>query len=74
MSNEVLEKVKQLPLEKQKQVEDYIDYLLSRYVALDKKGTESLAEKREKNMGWAKGQIWMAEDFNETPADFKDYM
>ena len=24
--------------------------------------------------GTAKGEIWMAEDFDETPSDFKDYI
>lgn len=73
MNADVIEKVKQLPPEKQKEVEDFIDYLISKYKA-GAEVNESLAEKRRKNMGWAKGQIWMADDFNETPEDFKDYL
>jgi hypothetical protein len=72
MSTDVLEKVKQLPVDKQKEVEDFVDYLLYKYVGDDHQ--ESIAEKRKKNFGWAKGKIWMADDFNETPEDFKDYI
>jgi hypothetical protein len=72
MSTDVLEKVKQLPADKQKEVEDFVDYLLHKYVEVT--STEDIAEKRRKNMGWAKGKIWMAEDFNDTPEDFKDYI
>jgi hypothetical protein len=72
MSINVLEKVKQLPPDKQKEVEDFIDYLLHKYVGDNNE--EDIAEKRRKNMGWAKGEIWMAEDFNDTPEDFKDYL
>jgi hypothetical protein len=71
MSTNVLEKVKQLPVDKQKEVEDFIDYLLHKYVVNNE---EDIAEKRRRNMGWAKGQISMAEDFNDTPEDFKDYL
>lgn len=70
MSIDVLEKVKQLPFDKQKEVEDFVDYLLYKYV-LDN-NEESIAENRKKNFGWAKGKIWMADDFNETPEDFKN--
>ena len=72
MSSEVLDKVKQLPLDKQQEVSDFIDFLLHKYQSGN--GQMDLAEKRKNNMGWAKGKIFMAEDFNETPEDFKDYM
>lgn len=29
---------------------------------------------RFRQAGTAKGKIWMADDFDETPEDFKDYM
>lgn len=74
MNTDVIEKVKQLPPEKQKEVEDFIDSLISKYKAETEADASSLAESRCKNIGWAKGQIWMAEDFNETPEDFKDYL
>jgi mRNA-degrading endonuclease RelE of RelBE toxin-antitoxin system len=72
MSSEVLEKVKQLPPEKQQEVEDFINYLLQKYKINNE--AENIAEKRRNNMGWAKGKIWMADDFNDTPEDFKDYL
>lgn len=79
MSEDVLQKVKKLPPEKQQEVEDFVDYLLNKYVSEQGKGNngevkEDLAERRKRNMGWAKGKIWMADDFNDTPEDFKDYI
>ncbi|MDB5190750.1 MAG: hypothetical protein JWQ96_313 [Segetibacter sp.] len=72
MSSDVFEKVKQLPPDKQQEVNDFIDFLLHKYQA--RNGIEDLAEKRRNNMGRLQGQINMAEDFNETPEDFKDYI
>lgn len=74
MSEDVLEQVKLLPPDKQQEVKDFIGYLVSKYSISEQQEGESLAEVRRKNMGWAKGQICMANDFNETPEDFKDYM
>ena len=74
MSSDILEKVKQLPFEKQQEVEDFIEFLLSKYKEKDIVSSESLAERRLRNMGWAKGQVWMADNFNDTPDDFKDYI
>ena len=71
MNTTILEKVNQLPVEKQQEVEDFVEYLLGKYVVTD---IESIVEKRKKNMGWAKDKIWMADDFNDTPEDFKDYL
>lgn len=73
MNSDVIEKVQQLPPDKQKEVEDFVDYLFGKYKMENGDGS-SLAEVRRKNMGWAKGKIWIAEDFNETPEDFKDYI
>lgn len=74
MSADVLDKVKRLPPEKQRQVEDFVDCLISKYVAVGEVASEKVHEQRRRAMGWAKGQIWMAPDFNETPEDFKDYL
>ena len=73
MKADVLEKVNQLSPEKQQEVEDFIDYLINKY-AIPTINDEAIAEKRKRNLGWAKGKIWMADDFNDTPEDFKDYM
>lgn len=69
-----MEKIKKLPFEKQKELEDYVDFLLSKYNPSNGMTPEEIGEMRMRNMGWAKGQIWMADDFNDTPEDFKDYM
>ena len=69
----VLEKVKTLPPDKQQEVEDFINYLLTKYT-IESDTDISIEEKRKNNMGWAKGKIWMANDFNDTPTDFKDYL
>jgi hypothetical protein len=88
MSTDVLEKLKQLPLEKQQEVDDFIAFLLEKYsltkegeneiiekrIKLKRKAEENVVEKRIRNMGRLKGKIWMADDFNETPDAFKDYM
>jgi hypothetical protein len=73
MGTDTIEKIKKLPLDKQKEVDDFIDFLVEKY-HFNSKEVLSLGDKRAKNMGWAKGSIWMADDFNETPDDFKDYM
>jgi Protein of unknown function (DUF2281) len=72
MGTDTMEKIKKLPLDKQQEVDDFIDFLIKKYQFNTDEG--SVGEKRRKNAGWARGQIWMADDFNETPEDFKDYM
>jgi hypothetical protein len=72
MGEQLLEEIKKLPFEQQKEVEDFVGYLAAKYIA--SKPKEGIGEQRRKNLGWARGQIWMADDFNETPEDFKDYM
>jgi len=52
-------------------VEDFIDYLLYKYGGDE---MENIAEKRKRNLGRLKGEIWVAKNFNDTPEDFKDYM
>ena len=71
MDTTILEQVSKLTFEEQQAVEKFIQELLSKHIPTD---SETIAEKRKKNMGRMKGQIWMADDFNETPEDFKDYL
>jgi len=70
----VLEKIKKLPSDKQQEVEDFVDYLIQKYQILSTPADETLIAKRKANMGRLDGQIRMADDFNETPEDFKEYM
>ena len=73
MSTQVLDKLKSLPPDKQQEVADFVDFLANKY-ALPKLSREELIEKRSKAFGSMRGQIRMADDFNETPEDFKDYL
>lgn len=34
----------------------------------------AMPQKRVREMGFAKGQVWMSDDFNETPDEFKEYV
>ena len=70
MNTELLEKIKLLPLEKQQEFENYAEFLLQKYEQQFPVDTESLAERRRRLAGRLKGQIWMADDFNETPEDY----
>jgi Protein of unknown function (DUF2281) len=72
MGEQLLQEIQKLPFEQQKEVEDFVGYLASKYIGVKPK--EDIAEKRLKNFGRFRGQIWMADDFNETPEDFKDYI
>ncbi len=66
MKNEaILEKINTLPIELQKEVEDFKDFLKSK-VDLKK------ADKRK--LGLLKGKIKMSDDFDEPLDEFKEYM
>lgn len=70
---DILEKIKLLPLDKQKEVEAMVDSLLEKQ-ELEPLDMVAIAEKRRKNLDRLKGEIWMADDFNDTPEEFKEYM
>lgn len=72
MTSSILEKIKLLPSTKQKEVEDFIDFLSERY--LNTTNIENNLEKlRKKNAGRLSGKIKMSDDFNEIPKDFEEY-
>ena len=73
MSNEVFDKIKRLPADKQQEVEDFIKFLLEKYLP-QSENIETLANKRRQNLGRLHGQIHISDDFNKTPDDFKDYL
>jgi hypothetical protein len=67
------EKIELLPLQKQQEVMDYIDFLL---VSLNKKNIDRNSQtKKYPIAGCMKGTFGqMSDDFNEPLDDFKDYM
>lgn len=77
MGTDTIEKIKTLPLDKQQEVDDFIAFLLQRYQTPDTLNNvtdEPVLKNRMQIAGRMKGKIWMADDFNETPDDFKDYI
>ena len=72
MGIDTIEKIKQLPLDKQKEVDDFVDFLITKY-RFDKSEVETIGEKRASLFGRYSNEITMADDFNETPEDFKEY-
>jgi hypothetical protein len=66
MKQEIQDKFDKLPFEKQSAVEEFIELLFNKYVD-EQDDLISVAELRKKNMDWAKGKIWMADDFIEAP-------
>ena len=66
MSTALAEKIAKIPKEKEKEVEAFLDSILSKEV-------EPL-EKPKPMFGALKGTIIMADDFDEPLDDFKEYM
>ncbi len=69
-----MEKVKRLSPEKSKVAEEFVDSLLQKHEKSEELYRKAIAEKRRKNFGNMKEQIRIADDFNETPEDFKKYL
>ena len=65
---QLLEKVKKIPLAYQQEVEDFIDFILS------KKRPTAAKKGAQRKVGCLKGKLQMADDFDEPLEDFKDYM
>lgn len=65
MDTQILKKIENLPLVLQKEVSEFIDYLIFR-----KKINE---KKKVAKFGSGKGLIKISEDFDEPLEDFKDY-
>jgi hypothetical protein len=59
-------KLNYLPADLKSEVNDFIDFLLSK--------RKKEIRKRTPKFGSAKGQIYMSPDFDEPLEDFKDYM
>jgi hypothetical protein len=73
MSSDFMDKIKKLPLDKQREMEDFLDYLITKYTRKSE-GPVYVASNRKENLGWASGKVWISADFDKTPEDFKDYM
>ncbi|NOX47720.1 MAG: DUF2281 domain-containing protein [Chlorobi bacterium] len=59
-------KISYLPAELKTQINDFVDFLLSKRKKEEKK--------KQPKYGCAKGQIYMSPDFDEPIEDFKEYM
>lgn len=66
---QLLSKIHSLPPEKQKEVENFVDFLGGKW---KKEIEEQPLKKRQ--FGYAKGFFKMSDDFDEPLEDFKDYM
>ena len=66
--NQLLEKVRKIPPAYQQEVEDFIDFILT------KKRVPSEKTEIPRKIGLLKGKLQMADDFDAPLDDFKDYM
>lgn len=77
MNTETIDILNKLPLDKQLEVNDFIAFLSQKYQNADvfrNSGDDAILKNRMAIAGRMKGKIWMADDFNDTPEDFKDYI
>ena len=65
--------IKILPEEKLPVLIKFAEFLNSSPIS-EKESVPDLSERRKRIAGKLKGQIWIADDFNETPDCFKDYL
>jgi len=62
---DLVAKLEKLPPEKQAEVEDFVEFLLTKQV---------IKEEKKPVFGSFKGKIVMSDDFDEPLDDFKEYM
>ena len=67
---QLLEKVKKIPPAYQQEVEDFIDFILSK----KRKSLTSKVVIPQRTIGLLKGKLQMSSDFDEPLDDFKGYM
>ena len=65
-SLQLYKKISSLSDDLKKEVNDFVDFLLSK--------KKSQIRKKQPKFGSAKGQIYISPDFDEPLDDFKDYM
>ncbi|HEX7366960.1 MAG TPA: DUF2281 domain-containing protein [Pelobium sp.] len=73
MSSATINKIKLLPVSKQQEVADFVEFLVGKYLTTDR-DSSSVEKQRIQMMGRYKGKIQMSDDFNETPDDFQKYL
>jgi predicted AAA+ superfamily ATPase len=69
----IFQKYKLLPDVVQKQISDYIEFLVSKYQK-NQESEHHHQEKKKSNFGSAKGLIIISDDFDEPIDEFKPYM
>lgn len=69
METQILKKIEKLPFLMQKEVNDFVDFLIYK----SKKKKEKSEIGTQSNFGILKGKIKMSEDFDEPLEDFKEY-
>lgn len=55
-------------------VSQILDFVLSRNSKSEKASVENKEKNAIRKLGQWKGQVWIADDFDETPECFKDYV
>ncbi|MEO5910874.1 MAG: DUF2281 domain-containing protein [Pelobium sp.] len=74
MTTAILDKIKLLPEAKQQEVEDFVNFLATKYLRKKESVDKAIENERKKNAGRLKNEIKMSNDFNHTPTDFQDYI
>ena len=62
ISEAILAKLKNLPLEQQQQILDFVEFIAAKYLETQLTQKESF---QKRLAGLQKGKIWISEDFNE---------
>jgi hypothetical protein len=68
---EIIRKLKELPAEYSRIIENYLDFLSSQVSKAKKK---SSGIRKQRIPGLAKGKLWIAPDFDAPLDDMKEYM
>ena len=65
----------QLPEQQQREVQDFVEFLLQKTLKQEEIGTRKPEKQGSRGgLGSLKGKIWIAEDFKDIPEGFEDYL
>ena len=71
-TKELIEKIENAPPQIQKEVQDFLDFLLNKNINKEAKSED---EGKVRKAGFGKGTFtWVSDDFDEPLEDMKDYM